>query len=269
MKRHNDDPNATILRSKRDVSRFQILVEIAEHQPAIRQQEVAAILGVTPQAISEYIRELVDEGMVSAQGRGRYEVTREGIEWLLHHAEALESFARHVRRDIIQQVAVWTAIASQPLEKDERVGVYMKGGRLYAGKAPQSASGMVMNTAREGEDVGITNLDGIIDHHEGMIHVCKIPRVQRGGSRCVKSDLLKEVLASVELVAASGIEAVIALKAVGREPDIFFGSCEGVIQAAFHGIECAILIVDDSFTDFLKRLEQARLTYEIHDLVTA
>ncbi|MBN1166200.1 MAG: winged helix-turn-helix transcriptional regulator [Methanospirillaceae archaeon] len=269
MKRHSDDPNATILRSKRDVSRFQILVEIAEHQPAIRQQEVAAILGVTPQAISEYIRELVDEGMVSAQGRGRYEVTREGVEWLLHHAEALESFARHVRRDIIQQVTVWTAIASQPLEKDERVGVFMKGGRLYAGKTPQSASGIVMNTAKEGEDVGITNLDGIIDHHEGMIHVCKIPRVQRGGSRCVKSELLKEVLASAELVAASGIEAVIALKAIGREPDIFFGSCEGVIQAAFHGIECAILIVDDSFTDFLKRLEQARLTYEIHDLVTA
>ncbi|WP_365995379.1 hypothetical protein [Methanoculleus sp. 10] len=29
------------------------LVEIAEHQPAVRQQEIAGKLGVTPQAVSE------------------------------------------------------------------------------------------------------------------------------------------------------------------------------------------------------------------------
>jgi len=46
------DPLYSILRSKREVSRLQILVEIAEHQPAVRQQEIAVKLGVTPQAIS-------------------------------------------------------------------------------------------------------------------------------------------------------------------------------------------------------------------------
>ena len=85
------DPLYSILRSKREVSRLQILVEIAEHQPAVRQQEIAEKMGVTPQAISEYIRELVDEGMVSAIGRGNYEVTRAGIEWVLANAESLES----------------------------------------------------------------------------------------------------------------------------------------------------------------------------------
>ena len=115
--KNEEDPGYTILKNKRDVSRFQILVEIAEHQPSVRQQEVAAILGVTPQAISEYIRDLVDEGMVKAQGRGRYEVTREGIEWILHNAELLESYARHVRSDIIHQVSVWTAIAAEDLKE--------------------------------------------------------------------------------------------------------------------------------------------------------
>ncbi len=105
----SDDPLYVILRSKREATRFQILVEIAEHQPAVRQQEIAAKLGVTPQAVSEYIRELVDEGLVTAHGRGgRYEVTKSGIEWVLRHAEALEAYARHINRDIIQQVAVWT-----------------------------------------------------------------------------------------------------------------------------------------------------------------
>ena len=57
-----------ILQSKRESSRFQILVEIAAHQPNLRQKEVAERLGVTPQAISEYIKELVANGL-SHHGR--------------------------------------------------------------------------------------------------------------------------------------------------------------------------------------------------------
>ena len=52
-----DDPLSNILRSKRETTRFQVLVEVAEHQPSIRQQEIAEKLGVTPQAISEYVRD--------------------------------------------------------------------------------------------------------------------------------------------------------------------------------------------------------------------
>ena len=88
--KNEDDPGYTILKNKRDVTRFQILVDIAAHQPAVRQQEIAANLGVTPQAISDYVRELAEEGMLKAPGRGRYEVTREGVEWILHNAEQLE-----------------------------------------------------------------------------------------------------------------------------------------------------------------------------------
>ena len=133
---------------------MQILVEIAEHQPAVRQQEIAEKLGVTPQAISEYIRELVDEGMVSASGRGNYEVTKSGIEWVLANAESLESYARHIRRDIIQQVSVWTAIAAEDLRAGDEVGVYMKAGFLYAGKQPLAATGSVVADAKNGRGRG-------------------------------------------------------------------------------------------------------------------
>src|SRR5690606_23041318 len=128
-------------------------VVIAEHQPAIRQQEIAEKLGVTPQAVSEYIRELVDEGLVTAHGRGRYEVTKSGIEWVLRHAEALESYARHVNRDIIQQVAVWTAIAREEIRKGDRVGVFMQDGWLYAAKEERSATGIATMDAQPGEDL--------------------------------------------------------------------------------------------------------------------
>jgi len=261
------DPLYSILRSKREVSRLQILVEIAEHQPAVRQQEIAEKLGVTPQAISEYIRELVDEGMVSASGRGNYEVTKSGIEWVLANAESLESYARHIRRDIIQQVSVWAAIAAENLKAGDEVGVYMKDGFLYAAKNPTAATGTAVADAKKDEDIGIARLNGIIEHHEGTIHVCKVPRIQHGGSRKVRQRDLLEVTKKAGFVAAVGLEAFIALKAAGRKPDMFFGAREGVIEAAFHGIDCAIVVVDEEFTDFLKRLEGVGLSYVIHDLI--
>ncbi|AGB01526.1 DUF7839 domain-containing protein [Methanoregula formicica] len=261
------DPLYSILRSKREVSRLQILVEIAEHQPAVRQQEIAGKLGVTPQAISEYIRELVDEGMVSASGRGNYEVTKSGIEWVLANAESLESYARHIRRDIIQQVSVWTAIAAENVKAGDEVGVYMKDGFLYAAKKPSAATGSAIADAKKDEDVGIARLNGIIDHHEGVVHVCKVPRIQHGGSRKVKRDKLLDVIGKAGFVGAVGLEAFIALKAAGRKPDMFFGAREGVIEAAFHGIDCTIVVVDEEFTDFLKRLEGVGLSYVIHDLI--
>lgn len=263
----SDDPLYIILRSKRESTRFQILVEIAEHQPAVRQQEIAEKLGVTPQAVSEYIRELVDDEMVLSHGRGRYEVTKRGIEWVLNNSEALETYARHINRDIIQQVTVWTAIAEEPLSKGERVGVYMKDGWLFAGKRGQSAMGEATMDARRGTDVGVAKLSGIIDHSEGIVHVCKVPRIQRGGSRNVDMGRLLEIIEDKMMVGAVGLEAYIALETAGRPADMFFGAREGAIEAAFHGIETVIVIVDEEFTDFLKRLETVGLTYTIHDLV--
>jgi len=262
------DPLYSILRSKREVSRLQILVEIAEHQPAVRQQEIATKLGVTPQAISEYIRELTEEGMVSASGRGNYEVTKAGIEWVLANAESLESYARHIRRDIIQQVSIWTAIAAENLNTGDEVGVFMRGGFLYAAKKPQPATGTVVADAKKDEDVGVARLNGIIEHREGSITICKVPRIQHGGSRKVHGERLRDITRSAGLVAAVGLEAFIALRNAGQKPDLFFGAREGVIEAAFHGINCVIVIVDEEFTDFLKRLEGVGLSYTIADLIS-
>ncbi|MDT8358045.1 MAG: winged helix-turn-helix transcriptional regulator [Methanomicrobiaceae archaeon] len=264
-----DDPLYVILRSKREATRFQILVEIAENQPAVRQQEIAEKLGITPQAVSEYIRELVEDGMVSAHGRGRYEVTHQGIEWVLNNAEALEAYARHVTRDIIQQVTVWTAIAAENLVAGDRVGVYMKGGWLYAAKGERSAMGEATMDALPGSDVGVARLTGIIEHTEGTVRVCKVPRIQRGGSRKVDTATLTRLVRDAGLVGAVGLEASVALQKAGRTPDMFFGAREGVIEGAFHGMEVAIVIVDEEFTDFLKRLETAGLSYTIHDLSIA
>lgn len=263
------DPLNFILRNKRDVSRLQILVEIIEHQPAVRQQDIARKLGFTPQAISEYIRDLVDLGKVSVNGRGNYEVTQAGIEWMIANAESLASYSRHIRYDLIHHVSVWTAIADGDLKAGEEAGMYMQNGFLYAAKKPSPATGTVIADAYSGADVGITNLTGVIEHHVGIVQICKVPRIQYGGSRNVQLDQLREIVAKVQIVAAVGLEAYIALKSLGREPDLFFGARDSTIEAAHYGMDCAIVITDDVFTDVINRLEDAKISYVAHDLITS
>ncbi len=254
------------MRNKGDVSRFQILVEIAERQPAVRQLEIAEKIGMTPQAVSEYIRDLVDEGMVAVSGRSNYAVTKTGMAWVMENAAALELYVRHIRRDIIKHVSVWTAIAAGDMKKGDVIGLYMKDGYLCAGKKPRSATATVYADAKKNNDVGIFDVVGIIDHHEGVINVCIVPRIQRGGSLKVRRDKLKKIVAMAGLVAAVGIESSIALKSIGRNPDLFFGASEGVIDAAYHGITCAIVIVDDESANLVKRLENTPLEYKVPDL---
>ncbi len=161
---------SSVLQSKRESSRFQILVEIAAHQPNLRQKEVAESLGVTPQAISEYIKELVADGLVTTDGRMRYSITKEGVEWLLESAAELKRYARVVMEEIISHVSVWTAIAESDLEEGERVSLEMRGGLLYANKKEAiEASGVVIGAVRAGEDVGVSDLKGLISLEEGRV----------------------------------------------------------------------------------------------------
>ncbi|WP_421909319.1 winged helix-turn-helix transcriptional regulator [Methanolacinia petrolearia] len=269
MKNLENDPLYIILRSKRESTKFQILVDIAENQPSLRQQEIAEKLGITPQAVSDYIRDLVDDGMVYSQGRGSYKITYKGVEWVLANAEALQSYAKHVTRDIIQQVSVWTAIADCEIKKGDSVGLFMREGLLYASHSDQSAVGTAENNAVKGADVGVIDVKGIIDLKKGTVHICKIPRIQRGGSDLVSYEGLKEVLNDAGFIGAVGIESYIAAGKAGFKADAFFGAGDAVIDAAFHGLECAIVIVDEEFTDFLKRIETSELAYKMYDFVSS
>ncbi len=258
---------ASVLQSKRESSRFQILVEIAAHQPNLRQKEVAESLGVTPQAISEYIKELVADGLVTTDGRMRYRITKEGVEWLLESAAELKRYARVVMEEIISHVSVWAAIAEADLAEGERVSLEMRGGLLYANKKEGiDASGVVIADTLSGEDVGVSDLQGLISLDEGKIILCKVPRVQNGGSGKVDLSALRSLLARVKNVGCLGIEALVALRKVGREPDIIFGAKEFAVEAAYHGISSVIVSVDEQIPGLLTRLESEGLKYELIDL---
>jgi putative transcriptional regulator len=268
MKLNEEHFMVNVLHSKRESSRFQILVEIAAHQPILRQKEVAERLGVTTQAISDYVRDLVADGLVTSDGRTRYSVTNKGIEWLLDVASELKRYARRVMEEVIENVSVWTAIAEIDLVEGEPVSLEMRGGLLYANKKEGiNSSGITISDAIAGEDVGVSDLKGLISLEKGKIVVCKILSVQAGGSRKVNSELLKSKIFGDEMVGALGIEALAALRKAGKEPDVMFGARESVIEAARHGISSVIVSIDELIPDLLDRLESEGLKYELVDLI--
>ena len=66
------------------------------------------------------------------------------------------------------------------MKKGDVIGLYMKDGYLCAGKKPRSATATVYADAKKNNDVGIFDVVGIIDHHEGVINVCIVPGSSAG-----------------------------------------------------------------------------------------
>jgi len=117
--------------------------------------------------------------------------------------------------------------------------------------------------------VGVSDLKGLISLEEGKITVCKVPRVQAGGSRKVDVDLLKGIISGDRMIGALGIEALVALRKTGWEPDVVFGAKESAVEAAYHGIDSVIVSVDEQVPSLLERLESEGLKYELTDLTLA
>ncbi|MEA1865653.1 MAG: winged helix-turn-helix transcriptional regulator, partial [Euryarchaeota archaeon] len=165
-----------LLQSKRDITKFQILVEIAAHQPNVRQSEIAHTLGITPQAVSEYLKELTNQGFAYSDGRVRYKVTAKGVEWITENTFSLRRYTRFILEEVISQVAVWTAIADESLQADTPVYLYMRDGLLYASSEHEaSATGKIISDVQKGKDVGVTDMKGIVDLPDVKIVIGKVP----------------------------------------------------------------------------------------------
>jgi len=97
---------AQILQSKNLATKFQILLEIAASQSNIQQKNIAEKLNITPQAVSEYVKELISDGWLASQGRSRYKVTKEGVDWILQMARQLQSYCSFVNKVVSDISAV-------------------------------------------------------------------------------------------------------------------------------------------------------------------
>jgi putative transcriptional regulator len=259
-----------VLESKRAATSYRILVEIAERQPAVSQQEVADAVGVTAQAVSGYLQELAERGFVDKQGRGRYQITKEGVDWLISRTDTLREFVDHVSEDVLDQVDVETAIATAPIAEGQRVALTMRDGVLHAnpgGTDADGATAVAVTDADAGRDVGVTNFEGVIDYDLGTVTVVAVPPPGDGGSSVVDAGRVARLAADHDLVAVDAPEGLAAARAAETEPDLRFGTTAAVQDATLKGLDVLLLAASPGLSTHTDALREHNVSYEVLDPV--
>lgn len=253
-----------VLDNKRSATRFRVLVEIAERQPAVSQGEIAEEVGVTSQAISEYIRGLVDDGLVEKEGRSRYRVTKEGVDWLLTAAEDVRLFADHVTEDVLGAMGEDAAVAGADLPEGADVSLSVVDGLLRAEPGTEGPATGVTTTAAEADtDVGVTGFEGVIDLEPGTVTVWQVPSVRDGGSRAADPERIADGCGDAELVVAAGVEAVVALRRAGVEPAVTVAAADVAVGAAERGLDVGVVATTDVVGRITDTLRDADVAYEV------
>jgi len=248
-------------------TRFRILVEIASRQPSVQQKDVARELGITVQAVSERMKELVAAGLVVSRSRSSYSVTPSGVDWLLRHARELESYSERISR-IVRDISVTAAVADGDLAQGRKVSLEMRDGLLHA--RPWSdgapASGIAVANADAGTDAGITRIEGVIPLAVTEVVIATLPTVQDGGSRRADSPRLRRLAQKSSLVASMGVESLVALQLADVELHIRWASPAAVIEAASSGVSCLLVCTEADLPRVSERLAEAGLQFSVVDL---
>lgn len=255
-----------LLRNKNLATRFQILIEIAANQPYIQQKDIANRIGVTSQAVSDYISKLEKDGWISSHGRSRYRVTQEGVNWVLQALRELQEYSTDAER-AITNINTWAAIADIDLKKGQTVGLVMKQGLLFATTyASKGAHGISTHSARKGEDVGITGIEGIVALEPGNITLLEIPDIQDGGARTVNHEKLEKQVTHPKLIGAIGTESIVALRHLNKEPNYLYGVTQAAVEAARSGMDFTIVCTKSASLPLQQKLSEENILYTIIDL---
>jgi len=257
-----------LLKNKKNSTKFQILVEIASNQPNIKQKDISKKLEITPQAVSEYIREMVDEGFVYSPSKGKYNITKEGTDYIISSLNDLKSYTKEILDNVVRSIDVSAAIASHDMNKGDEVGLYLKDGILYAGtNVEDGATGVTICDALKGEDVGISEIKGIIRMDIKEITILLVPSVKNGGSRMVDYKKLKNFVKGKDFISAYDLESYASLKKINVNVNSFFGSVASVCDAAEHGLESLFICTNDNIINIINELNRKNLKYKVESVI--
>jgi putative transcriptional regulator len=255
-----------LLQEKSLATKFQILVEIAGSQPYIQQKAIASSINISTQAISQYVKQMVSDGWIQINGRSNHCITKEGVDWLLKALREMRNYLNRADK-VARNISVCAAVAGCDLSKGQQAGLTMKDGVLFAGNYDgQGAKGIATTDAKMGEDMGISNIEGIVELEAGSVVILSIPVIQRGGSRNADLSRLKEETGNVDIVSAIGIEAVITLQKVGITPQYTHGVKEAIIEASQRGLSTVVACVNNELPLVMQCLDDRHIAYRIVEL---
>ena len=255
-----------ILQNKNSATRFQMMVEIAASGANIHQKDIAAKLGISPQAVSDYIQQLTKDELLDITDGSNYKISVKGVDWMLRMLRELREFTSRAAQ-AVTNITVCAAVAERDLVQGQAVGLKMRDGLLFAtNDLKKGARGIAVTSAKGGDDVGVANIEGLVEITRGEITILEVPSIQDGGSRKVDLKQLKSQLAGSSQVGAIGIEALVALRRAGVEPDHAFGVAETAIEKAICGLPFLVVCTADAISGLVKKLQERDLHYRIINL---
>jgi putative transcriptional regulator len=222
--------------------------------------EIAKRLDVTTQAISEYIKIMINEKLVT-KINGEYKLTPEGVEFLHNNLSELKEFLDK-KVEGLDIINVCTAIAGEKFSKGDEVRLDMETGILTARKIKgrkrkTGSTGVILYDAKKGDDVAVYDLNGIMDYRFGKLTVLSLPTTKEGGSQKVNLQKFKQFIKDIkpERVAVSDLIGFNLLIKIGKKPDIEFSSLPGSIEAVQKGFDVLLLTSSESISDIISQIE--------------
>ncbi|MDW7990253.1 MAG: winged helix-turn-helix transcriptional regulator [Archaeoglobaceae archaeon] len=251
-----------ILKERKETVQLLILTELMIN-PECNQRDISRKLNLTPQAISEYFKELTAEGFVKVVHRGYYEITKKGEEWLTKNLLDLHFFSEEMLKKIYSKTIV--AIASGDIEEGATVKYWFEDGFIFA-KKDEKGSGIALTSAKDGEDLLLKPTGSFEAPQKGEVIVAKVPDVAEGGSRKVNIGMLSQLIRSRHrsIVVAIGVEALVSCRKARVEP-IFFGAKDVCVEASHHGCGVIVVCTESRVNDLMRTLIEEGLKFEVKD----
>ena len=233
-------PTMRVLRDVRLSTKVLILYELARGRSAGR--DLAGAIDGTPQLVSDYLKLMEREGLVERAGRA-VRPTVQGFQFLQERLQELGDFTYRAMREV-NVINACAAVAGADIEQGARVVLELRDGVITAVPGEKGAStGVAARAAKEGEDLAVRDLEGILEYKAGTVTMAALPSALEGGT--AKADLkrLKAHLAGLAgpVVAALDPVGLVAARRLRLDVGIRFGVERAVVDAALRGLDVLVL----------------------------
>ena len=257
---------AILLRDKGEFTKFQILMEVMQNQPHVKQKDISDAVGITIQAISKYFKELTKEGLLEiGSDRADYRLTPKGIAKLKEEVKNLGSYVKTIKNQMKVEHA-WIALATQPVKAGDQVGLITKEGIFYTVQINDPATeavGTATNDADAGEDLGLKDLKGKVKLKQGRILIVKLPSIRKGGSRAADLTKIQAYIDEFkpDRIGVMGAVGRAVLNKLGLKADIEFGISHAAAVAASRGLNVFVLVVGRMVNRMIQEIDSQNLRF--------
>ncbi len=236
------------------MTKFLILYRSAIEEPG-KLADIASELDISEQAASNYVSEMEKEELID-RSSGTYHPTSKGMELVREILTELGNFLNEASNKI-DLISTTTAIASEMIKKDDRVGLSMKKGVLKASLQRSNSEGIALHDAEKNQPLKVGALRGITDIDVGKLYLLKSD-LEIDERINEKVNELKDKIKGLgyDKIAVMEETQLGLCNMMDLKPDIFFAPIDASMNAAEKGLNVLFMLSQDDLDKIVKKLNR-------------